>query len=157
MCCVSNSYPPSSRRLWLSFNLHQHNYQLHTCLHQTTFDTTTDLQNLEIITFKGYLLCFFPPSLQCFILVLEHVNVKRVDVLTNRNSSLPQKKVPETPCSSPAFYSVTLWHHTMPLCHTFLSSLASKSWFSAAALLLFVVLAQVSVRFIMTNFYTNVW
>lgn len=68
------------------FNLRRLNHRLYTCLHQTTFDTITDLQNLDIITFKGDLFLLFP-SLQCFIQVLEHVKVKKRKRLIRSMSS----------------------------------------------------------------------
>ena len=68
--------------------------------------------------------CVFSPSvfyiLQVFVQVkdLESKNKRNLGVLANRSSSLLLKHL----VSDPAFYSVTLWHHTIPQGCTFAGS-----------------------------------
>ena len=67
--------------------------------------------------------CFFPPFIQhikgsreCKI----SWRLKKVKVCTYRRSSVPQKTLLlKRLVSSPAFTSVTLWHHNASTCHTF--------------------------------------
>ena len=61
---------------------------------------------------------------------------------TNRGSSFPQKTLLLNCCvSSPAFNSVTLWHHKVTHNLDLVANLVRKNWFSTALVLL-VVLTQ---------------
>ena len=79
---------------------------------------------------------------------------QKIKFNTNRSSSLPQETLLlKRLISSPDFNSVTLWHHTTLHNLCLATSLAHKSWFNTAALLLFAMLAQACVSWRMRARY----